>query len=92
MRGPLLFLLGSLLVGGVALAQSAPGADPADDPDANSDASKPAKRPLQPQPQGQTGPTDTTSGGAPPSTPQGDSPPGMQPRPDKPKQGGDARH
>jgi hypothetical protein len=37
--------------------------------------------PAQPQPQGQTGPTNTTSGGAPASSPQGDSPPGMQPDP-----------
>ena len=34
----------------------------------------------QPQPQGRTGPT-TGSGGAPPESPQGQSPPGMQAAP-----------
>lgn len=49
---------------------------------ANEKASKPeTATPSQPQPQGQTGPTDTTSGGAPAHSPQGDTPPGMQPDP-----------
>jgi hypothetical protein len=34
------------------------------------------------QPQGWTGPIDTKSGGAPPESPQGQSPPGMQAAPD----------
>ncbi|WGD56921.1 hypothetical protein QA641_17935 [Bradyrhizobium sp. CB1650] len=34
------------------------------------------------QPQGWTGPVDTKSGGAPPESPQGQSPPGMQAAPD----------
>ena len=34
------------------------------------------------QPQGWTGPIDTSSGGAPPESPQGQSPPGMQAAPD----------
>jgi hypothetical protein len=34
------------------------------------------------QPQGWTGPLDTRSGGAAPESPQGQSPPGMQPAPD----------
>ena len=34
------------------------------------------------QPQGWTGPTHTSSGGAPPESPQGQSPPGMQPAPE----------
>lgn len=33
-------------------------------------------------PQGWTGPTDTKIGGAPPSSPQGETPPGMQSAPD----------
>ncbi|MBV8505313.1 MAG: hypothetical protein JOZ11_05820 [Alphaproteobacteria bacterium] len=33
------------------------------------------------QPQGRTGPIVTKSGGAPASSPQGDTPPGMQPAP-----------
>lgn len=36
----------------------------------------------QAQPQGWTGPLSTGTGGAPASTPQGDSPPAMQPAPD----------
>ena len=35
----------------------------------------------QPQPQGRTGPITTGSGGAPPESPQGQSPPGMQAAP-----------
>jgi hypothetical protein len=35
----------------------------------------------QPQPQGWTGPLSTGTGGAPASSPQGDSPPAMQPTP-----------
>jgi hypothetical protein len=34
------------------------------------------------QPQGWTGPTDTGVGGAPPESPQGQSPPGMQAAPE----------
>ena len=40
-----------------------------------------ANLPNQVQPQGQTGPTHTTTGGAPPSSPQGDTPAGMQSHP-----------
>ena len=36
----------------------------------------------QPQPQGQTGPLNTTKGGAPAESPQGQTPPGMQSAPD----------
>ena len=36
----------------------------------------------QKQPQGWTGPTDTGTGGAPASSPQGQSPPGMQAAPE----------
>lgn len=36
----------------------------------------------QHQPQGPTGPTETTTGGAPAESPQGQTPPGMQPAPD----------
>ena len=61
MRGPVLFLLASLLVGGAAFAESGPSrSDPTDNPNANHNAVDPAKRPYQHQPQGPTGPTDTT--------------------------------
>ena len=36
----------------------------------------------QKQPQGWTGPIETGIGGAPPESPQGQSPPGMQPAPE----------
>jgi hypothetical protein len=38
----------------------------------------PAEAQGQAQPQGETGPISTTSGGAPPTNPQGDTPAGMQ--------------
>jgi hypothetical protein len=41
----------------------------------------PINRDNQASPQGPTGPLDTTSGGAPPSSPQGDTPAGMQAAP-----------
>jgi hypothetical protein len=37
---------------------------------------------VEQQPQGSTGPLDTTSGGAPAESPQGQSPPGMQAAPE----------
>lgn len=87
MRGTLILVLAAL-VGGTALAQNAPPtSDPTNNPAANAAASHPgAAAPAQPQPQGHTGPTATTSGGAPASSPQGDSPPGMQPQPNDRKQ------
>jgi hypothetical protein len=36
----------------------------------------------QKQPQGDTGPVNTTTGGAPAESPQGQTPPGMQPAPE----------
>ena len=48
--------------------QHRPPADPGDD--------------GQKQPQGWTGPLETGSGGAPPESPQGQSPPGMQSAPE----------
>jgi len=84
MRVTSILVLGTALIGGAVLAQTAsPNSDPTNNPAANSAASKPTTAaPSQPQPQGHPGPIDTTSGGAPASSPQGDSPPGMQPRPD----------
>jgi len=38
------------------------------------------------QPQGTTGPLDTTTGGAGASSPQGETPAGMQPRPQEPSE------
>jgi hypothetical protein len=64
---------------GFALAQTA-------QPNGNSLNSTTGRTPPeakgQLQPQGWTGPIDTSSGGAPPESPQGQSPPGMQAAPD----------
>ena len=71
--------------GGTAFAQNPPaGSTPngsAASPDPAPVPVTPANPPNQAQPQGQTGPTTTTTGGAPASSPQGDAPPGMQPHP-----------
>src|SRR5688500_13999595 len=90
MRG-IFVLTHSILCGGdVAVAQNvAPAGDPTNNPAANSGVGKPttaAPPQPQPQPQGPTGPTNTTSGGAPATSPQGDTPAGMQPKPQDPKQ------
>ena len=80
MRGILIFTF-IVFLGGLAVAQNAPQTiDPTNNPAANSAASNSNERaPAQRQPQGPTGPTETTSGGSPTSSPQGDAPPGMQP-------------
>ncbi len=62
-----------LLVPDVATAQTAPDSTGA----TTSPSTKGAK-----QPQGWTGPLDTGSGGAPASSPQGQSPPNMQAAPE----------
>ncbi len=87
MRRTLIVVFSTAFIGAALAQTTPPRSDPTDNPAANSAASKPATPPDQPQPQGQTGPTNTTSGGAPASSPQGDSPPGMQPNPHDPKQG-----
>jgi hypothetical protein len=90
MRGTSMLVLGTVLVGGAAFAQNAPpSSNPTDNPAANAAASDSAPAaPTQPQPQGHPGPTNTTSGGAPASSPQGDTPAGMQPNPRDPNQDG----
>jgi hypothetical protein len=89
MRAIWIFVLSAGLVGGAALAQTA---SPTNNPAANAVGSNPARAaPAQAQPQGHSGPITTTTGGAPASSPQGDSPPGMQPSPKDPKQGIDPK-
>jgi hypothetical protein len=63
------------LAAGTASAQGVNPHSPPASKDAGTTHSK------QPQPQGRTGPTTTTTGGAPAASPQGDTPAGMQPRP-----------
>jgi hypothetical protein len=48
----------------------------------SSAAQTPPEEKGHPQPQGWTGPINTGSGGAPAESPQGQSPPGMQPAPE----------
>jgi hypothetical protein len=78
-------LLIMAFAGGTAFAQNPPaGSKPnssAASPDLAPVPVTPANPPEQAQPQGRTGPTTTTTGGAPASSPQGDTPPGMQPHP-----------
>ncbi|MGA8177028.1 MAG: hypothetical protein WB839_20140 [Pseudolabrys sp.] len=71
-----------VLVAGVAWAKVPPENNNADKPE------YPIGRTVSPepkgklQPQGWTGPINTTTGGAPASSPQGESPPGMQSAPE----------
>jgi hypothetical protein len=73
-----------VLVAGAAWAQVPP-----ENKNKNSDKPEyPTGRAVSPepkgqlQPQGQTGPTTTTTGGAPASSPQGETPAGMQAAPE----------
>jgi hypothetical protein len=65
---------------GLAAAQERPGARPM--PDHNAAATMSPEAKGQTQPQGDTGPTNTTAGGAPAESPQGETPPGMQSAPE----------
>jgi len=65
-----------------ALAQQTSQADPAKDSQHSTGRTIiPEKQGLV-QPQGPTGPINTTSGGAPAASPQGQTPPGMQSAPE----------
>ena len=63
-----------------ALAQAQP-AKPADSPHSTGRTVSPDTEGKK-QPQGDTGPLTTTTGGAPADSPQGQTPPGMQSAPD----------
>lgn len=67
------------LPSGWAEAQTA---QPKESPSNSADGRTPPEAKGQLQPQGRTGPIDTSSGGAPAESPQGQSPPGMQAAPD----------
>jgi hypothetical protein len=55
---------------------------PADKPESRTGRTQTPETKGQKQPQGWTGPTNTGVGGAPASSPQGQTPPGMQPAPE----------
>jgi hypothetical protein len=79
-------LLPSIIAGSLFLAMSTSLAQtPAQPGEAQSSRTGCQQKQISPgeargqaQPQGETGPTSTASGGAPPANPQGDTPPGMQ--------------
>jgi hypothetical protein len=64
----------------VAIAQDQPADKSGDSPHSTGRTVSPETN-GQMQPQGPTGPTDTTKGGAPAASPQGQTPPGMQAAP-----------
>ena len=55
---------------------------PADKPESSTGRTLTPETKGQKQPQGWSGPINTSEGGAPASSPQGQSPPGMQPAPE----------
>ena len=65
----------------VSLAQAPPADKSADSPHSTGRTVSPETEGKK-QPQGDTGPLNTTSGGAPVASPQGQTPPGMQAAPD----------
>jgi hypothetical protein len=77
-----LFLAALTLAFGAAaaLAQTQPKTSPPDPSPSAGRTVSPETRGQQ-QPQGPTGPLNTTTGGAPAESPQGQTPPGMQPAP-----------
>ncbi|HMA57325.1 MAG TPA: hypothetical protein VKP52_11510 [Pseudolabrys sp.] len=69
-------------VAGFALAPAWADDKPADKSDYSTGRTQTPETVGQKQPQGWTGPINTESGGAPAESPQGQSPPGMQPAPE----------
>ena len=77
-----LMILAAAVTGASAQTNTSQG-----NPPPSSDQSSPTdlsahQQHIEQQPQGSTGPLDTTSGGAPAESPQGQSPPGMQAAPE----------
>ena len=66
----------------VALAQTPPAKKSPGDSSHSTGKSVSPETKGQQQPQGPTGPLNTTTGGAPAESPQGQTPPGMQPAPE----------
>jgi hypothetical protein len=83
MRVASMVVLIMALAGGTTFAQNPPAGSTPNSSTVSPDPAPvaPANPSNQAQPQGHTGPTTTTTGGAPASSPQGDAPPGMQPHP-----------
>ena len=78
----LLIAISLTLGGSMVLAQTAPDQkSPSSSPHSTGRSVSPETKGQQ-QPQGPTGPLNTTTGGAPADSPQGQTPPGMQAAPD----------
>ena len=70
-----------VLSASTALAQTPPTSKSTDSPHSTGRTVSPDTK-GQKQPQGDTGPVNTKTGGAPAESPQGQTPPGMQPAPE----------
>jgi hypothetical protein len=83
MKAILAILVGVFAITGAAAQTSQQGATPPAlrEPDGRTNLPDHQKN-LQQSPQGPTGPLDTTTGGAPAESPQGQTPPGMQSAPE----------
>ena len=84
MRLMLATVVAAAAMTGAAAENSSPSGTPAGSPDSSSGQTyMPShQKHMEQQPQGPTGPLDTTTGGAPAESPQGQSPPGMQAAPE----------
>jgi hypothetical protein len=71
-----------LSCGGLAWAQAQPASNAMDKAEHSTGRTQTPEDKGQNQPQGRTGPIETTTGGAPAASPQGESPPGMQAAPE----------
>jgi hypothetical protein len=82
MRMPLLVLASICLASSVCTAQTNPsGVSPPPKEGSKATDMKPHHENIQQTPQGESGPLNTTTGGAPAESPQGQTPPGMQAAP-----------
>ena len=83
MRMPLLVVAAISLAGSVCSAQTnPPGSMPPPKESSGTTNMKAHQENIQQTPQGESGPLNTTSGGAPAESPQGQTPPGMQAAPE----------
>lgn len=71
-----------LVLGGAIASAQTPATQPGADSSHSTGRTVSPDTKGQPQPQGPTGPINTTSGGAPAESPQGQTPPGMQAAPE----------
>jgi len=79
----LILMILAATIGGTAAQTSGPQDKPAASSETSSRTDLRAhQQHIEQQPQGSTGPLDTTTGGAPAERPQGQSPPGMQAAPE----------